>query len=171
MNQEVCEKAPKRISLSLTKNTDMSASQRNISSCGSEFNQQQATQSTDDNFITAPIIVDRSDMDIDSEDQMNDSLMTFTNGNTSQVGKSLPNADLERIQTATLDNMDEDFVDDKSVTENSSGTLPNEVAGTPKRSKMVGEDVFTEACVKTWQGSRIKAWEHRYLVSEKQKGG
>jgi hypothetical protein len=60
--------------------------------------------------------------------------------------------------------MDEDFVDDVSGNDNPTGTLPNKVAGTPERSKMVGEDVFTEACVKTWQGSRIKAWEHRYLV-------
>lgn len=31
--------------------------------------------------------------------------------------------------------------------------------------RKVGEDVFTEHCVKTWQMSRIKAWESRYVVS------
>jgi hypothetical protein len=33
------------------------------------------------------------------------------------------------------------------------------------KRKRVGEDVFTREFVKTWQGSRIKAWESRYLVS------
>lgn len=33
------------------------------------------------------------------------------------------------------------------------------------KRKRVGEDVFTRQFVKTWQGSRIKAWESRYLVS------
>lgn len=32
------------------------------------------------------------------------------------------------------------------------------------KRKRVGEDVFTRECVKTWQSSRIKAWESRYLV-------
>lgn len=31
--------------------------------------------------------------------------------------------------------------------------------------RKVGEDVFSESCVKTWQMSRIKAWESRYVVS------
>ncbi|ORX45865.1 hypothetical protein DM01DRAFT_264443 [Hesseltinella vesiculosa] len=36
--------------------------------------------------------------------------------------------------------------------------------GPPRRQ--VGENVFTEAVVKTWQDSRIKAWEGRYLNPE-----
>ncbi|CAO3636362.1 unnamed protein product [Cunninghamella echinulata] len=32
--------------------------------------------------------------------------------------------------------------------------------------KSVGENVFTESCVKTWQVPRIKAWEGRYLNPE-----
>ncbi|KAI7878891.1 hypothetical protein K492DRAFT_132181 [Lichtheimia hyalospora FSU 10163] len=32
--------------------------------------------------------------------------------------------------------------------------------------RKVGEDVFTEACVKTWQMPRIKAWESRYVNPE-----
>jgi hypothetical protein len=177
MNQEDCEKTPKRLSLSLAKKTDRSTPQLNTSSSGSEFNQQQTTQSTDDSCITTPAVElltnlkeDRSAMDIDNEDQLNgtlgmeDSLMAFSDGNTSLAEQSSPKAALDRSQTTALDHMDEDFVDDVSGNVNPTDTLPNEVAGTPERSKMVGEDVFTEACVKTWQGSRIKAWEHRYLV-------
>lgn len=33
------------------------------------------------------------------------------------------------------------------------------------KRKRAGEDVFTKECVKTWQGSRIKAWESRYIVN------
>lgn len=33
------------------------------------------------------------------------------------------------------------------------------------KRKRVGEDVFTKEAVKQWQGSRIKAWENRYMVS------
>ncbi|KAI9316691.1 hypothetical protein BX666DRAFT_1838732, partial [Dichotomocladium elegans] len=36
----------------------------------------------------------------------------------------------------------------------------------PTKRKPVGEDVFTESCVKTWQTSRIKAWEGRYTNPE-----
>lgn len=32
------------------------------------------------------------------------------------------------------------------------------------KRKRVGEDVFTKEAVKQWQGSRIKAWENRYMV-------
>ncbi|KAG0164971.1 hypothetical protein DFQ30_009145 [Apophysomyces sp. BC1015] len=35
-----------------------------------------------------------------------------------------------------------------------------------KHKKLVGEDVFARSCVKEWQGSRIKAWEGRYLNAE-----
>lgn len=36
---------------------------------------------------------------------------------------------------------------------------------TSLKRKRVGEDVFTRESVKQWQGSRIKAWENRYMVN------
>lgn len=44
-------------------------------------------------------------------------------------------------------------------------TTPPETASRPLKRKRVGEDVFTRDAVKQWQGSRIKAWENRYMVN------
>ncbi|KAI8341328.1 hypothetical protein BC941DRAFT_347368 [Chlamydoabsidia padenii] len=70
--------------------------------------------------------------------------------------------------------MDEDFAEEttslnKTFTSGASSSNSTTVALTTEpspRIKMAGEDVFTEACVKTWQSSRIKAWESRYLSPE-----
>jgi hypothetical protein len=44
-----------------------------------------------------------------------------------------------------------------------STNITNKSSGLKR--KRVGEDVFTREAVKQWQGSRIKAWESRYLVN------
>lgn len=64
----------------------------------------------------------------------------------------------------------DDFVDNERF-ESLSVCDDEQTPATPIKSsntlkrKRVGEDVFTREAVKQWQGSRIKAWEGRYLVN------
>lgn len=60
----------------------------------------------------------------------------------------------------------DDFVDNERFESLSvcDAPEPSKPTNTLKR-KRVGEDVFTREAVKQWQGSRIKAWESRYLVN------
>ncbi|KAI9309094.1 hypothetical protein BJ944DRAFT_154988 [Cunninghamella echinulata] len=47
-----------------------------------------------------------------------------------------------------------------------AATTPTPTTTLEPKMKPVGENVFTESCVKTWQVPRIKAWEGRYLNPE-----
>jgi hypothetical protein len=63
---------------------------------------------------------------------------------------------------------EEDFVEAATPQFNSLKVTDDDTpVRTPSglKRKRVGEDVFTREFVKKWQGSRIKAWENRYLVS------
>lgn len=51
-----------------------------------------------------------------------------------------------------------------SVSGKKEEKMPRLHAPQPTVRRPRGEDVFTESCVKEWQGSRIKAWEGRYVV-------
>ncbi|KAI7904042.1 uncharacterized protein BX663DRAFT_417228, partial [Cokeromyces recurvatus] len=49
---------------------------------------------------------------------------------------------------------------------NFSSTNNSNLNQLKRKRVLIGEDVFTRDCVKTWQGSRIKAWENRFLSPE-----
>ncbi|KAI8063912.1 hypothetical protein BC940DRAFT_242760 [Gongronella butleri] len=77
-----------------------------------------------------------------------------------------PSPSLQPLSVSTSSNNDNIPVE--SIASPASPAAPvavNPTKSSIKRSK-VGEDVFTESCVKTWQDSRIKAWEGRHLNPE-----
>lgn len=71
-------------------------------------------------------------------------------------------------QEATLKTMEMDELVDTETPRFESLSVNDEPSPKPTatlKRKRVGEDVFTRESVKQWQGSRIKAWENRYMVN------
>lgn len=67
----------------------------------------------------------------------------------------------------TLKTMEMDELVDTETPRFESLSVNDELSPKPTttlKRKRVGEDVFTREAVKQWQGSRIKAWENRYMV-------
>ncbi|KAG2237699.1 hypothetical protein INT48_009637 [Thamnidium elegans] len=74
-------------------------------------------------------------------------------------------------QEATLKTMEMDELVDTETPRFESLSVndepsPKSTTTTTLKRKRVGEDVFTRESVKQWQGSRIKAWENRYMSPE-----
>lgn len=70
-------------------------------------------------------------------------------------------------EETTLKTMEMDELVDTETPRFESLSVNDELSPKPTatlKRKRVGEDVFTRESVKQWQGSRIKAWENRYMV-------
>ncbi|CAO3640124.1 unnamed protein product [Cunninghamella blakesleeana] len=111
------------------------------------------------------------DQDQFEKEEKNNSITlntTTTNNNNNNNNNNINNESFtnemnNRLETLSVkdmntNNSDEDFISTSVITAKAT-------AATPK-VKSVGENVFTETCVKTWQLSRIKAWEGRYTNPE-----
>lgn len=101
----------------------------------------------------------QSDVDMEEDESFWQEAIKVEEAVTDNITTNVPTKD-----------MDMDELVDTETPRFESLSVNDEPNTSPKPSlkrKRVGEDVFTKESVKQWQGSRIKAWENRYMVNYK----